>query len=852
MDLGEDGNYYFDTEPKLKFQYSFFKPIRNKLMNSEDTIHIEIISGKKFYFELSRNIAFIYNNLNLNLNNKTEISAFPPKIRCKIMENENKEKIYERYIFSKSQYEKTLKYFGITFPWSRNYELNDENINILIYHSVLVNEIIIIEDINIFKINFFNEPENKTLSEFNNNIKKLKDLSKFIHFYIKNEINIYEYEERKFIKEEDFILNIDSEFIVYELVRREQYWQFFEDIKDEYFFTGPHSIGKTFTLLSFSNYNRKKIRKAYFNLEVLKSNKQYFEIIAYEARHLFDDNDSWKNAFIKIKEREPFAIIKSLIKLVSSKITEKFIFILDQIKFQSTKEEDIEFQQIQLIRNIIKQTKNCSLIGCCSINYKGVKDILFDQWFSFNNRAITLNYFRKILTNIAYDNKIDVEYIEDSKENKFLKMLGYLPSYMNIKNFLNKKILNIMIKTIKEKIQHFYNKNKQSSFINLEEIKVNKSFKSLIDFKLFLDKIPFKYFIINMKNLSVNYTYPLVKIAIDELLYTNKLNNFNPNNEFEREWKFERNVIDYIKNTHIFGKHYIDSYYEIPTIYRKSKIKDDLFSNSENILFYFSYVNVRRYNCAIYLYDSKSLILGQIALKKDKKQLDKYNIDNFKKDIDSMQKFLKINKIDVKYYYLLFILDYDNYCKKENYELIESYNFKYCKFNYKKNCFMGRINNYYEINFCRNENISIIEEDEKLLEFGIEENSFIYTDIKKAFRYYSEKGTNLQNFLEQTVDEEIAEKFFETFNYDGNKYRLSKICSLIGKVYKQDIDESEDGTNILFLNLKNGVFHLGYGKIEQGKANLNFHYMKCINTFFHSSDEQNSDYMTGFIFKYWK
>ena len=847
MELSEDGNYYFDTELKIKFKYSFFEKIRNKLINGEDTKHIEIISGKKFYFELSSYTVLIYSQSNLN--DKTIISAFPPKIVFKIMENEDKEKIHERYIFSKSQYDKTLNYFDIKFPWSRNYELNEENINILIYHSVIVNETVTIEDINIFNINYFNEPENKTLSEFNKNIKKLKDLSRFVHFYIKNEINIYNYEERKFIKEEDFILNIDSEFISYDLVRREQYWQFFEDIKDEYFFTGPHSIGKTFTLLSFSNYNRKIIRKAYFNLEVLKSNKQYFEIIAYEARHLFDDNDSWKNAFIKIKERDPFAIIKSLIETVSSKTEEKFIFILDQIKFQSTKEEDIEFQQIKSIRKIIKNTKNCFLIGCCSINYKGVKDILFDQWFSFNNRTITLKYITKILTNSAYDSQIDIEYIEENKENKFLKMLGGLPRYMNIKNVLNKKILNVMIKKIKEKIQHFYNKNKLLSFSNLEEIKVNESFQNLIDFKLFLEKIPFKYFIINMNDKSVDYAYPLVKIAIDELLNSNKLNKFIPNNESEREWKFERNVIDHIKTTHIFGKYYIDSYYEIPTIYRKFKIEDELFSNSENILFYFSYVNVRRYDCAIYLCDSKSLILGQISIKKVKKQLDKYNIDNFEKDIDGIQKFLKINKLDVKNYYLLFILDYDNYCKKENYELIESYNFKYCKFDYNNNCFMGRINDYYAIKYSPNENINLIEDDEKLFEFGIKENSFIYTDIKKEFKYYTEKGTNLQDFLEQTVDEEITEKFFETFKYDGKKYRLSKISSLIGKVYKQDIDESADGTNVLFLNLKNGVFHLGYGKIEQGKANLNFHYMECVHTIFHPSD---SDYMTGFIFKFWK
>ena len=50
MELSEDGNYYFDTEPKIKFKYSFFEPIRNKLINGDDTKHIEIISGKKILF----------------------------------------------------------------------------------------------------------------------------------------------------------------------------------------------------------------------------------------------------------------------------------------------------------------------------------------------------------------------------------------------------------------------------------------------------------------------------------------------------------------------------------------------------------------------------------------------------------------------------------------------------------------------------------------------------------------------------------------------------------------------------------------------------------------------------------
>ena len=148
-------------------------------------------------------------------------------------------------------------------------------------------------------------------------------------------------------------------------------------------------------MLLFANNNTKKSRKAYFNLEILKSNKQYFEILAYESRNLFDDNETWKNTFIEIKDKEkrdPLSIISYLITKVSSKEKDtKYFFILDQIKYQSISKYDIEFQGIQSLRQLIKQTQNCFLIGCCSINYKGVKDILFGNWFSIKNDPSTIN-----------------------------------------------------------------------------------------------------------------------------------------------------------------------------------------------------------------------------------------------------------------------------------------------------------------------------------------------------------------------------------------------------------------------------------------------------------------------------
>ena len=89
------------------------------------------------------------------------------------------------------------------------------------------------------------------------------------------------------------------------------------------------------------------------------------------------------------------------------------------------------------------------MIGCCSINYKGVKNILFKKWFRVDHSSedIDLHYIRTIIKDEEYRDK-----------NKYLKILGNLPRYMNINNLLNKKLVNVIIKKIKSKVINFYNK----------------------------------------------------------------------------------------------------------------------------------------------------------------------------------------------------------------------------------------------------------------------------------------------------------------------------------------------------------------------------------------------------------
>ena len=84
-----------------------------------------------------------------------------------------------------------------------------------------------------------------------------------------------------------------------------------------------------------------------------------------------------------------------------------------------------------------------------------------------------------------------------------------------------------------------------------------------------MKKIPIQYFNIDKLNKKFDYAYPLVKKAIKELIDTNKIDNLFSHRNYLSERYFKIEIIDTIKTTNIFGKYYIDNYYEIPTIFRK-------------------------------------------------------------------------------------------------------------------------------------------------------------------------------------------------------------------------------------------------------------------------------------------
>ena len=306
MYLAENGRYYFNKDKKNEFNRDIFEEVISPLFKSRNNSYIMYKNNKQFIFTAD------FGDLKVINENKdhTELSFNPIDITFKTEKNNQR-----ITIFSLEQYQKAIKYFNFDFPWSKNNNLSKKNLVHLIYGPFSLNKSIEIENLDCFEINSSNEQ-----MKYN----KLKDLSKYINLYIKNKINLNDYPEKDFLNEKEYILDPEKEFVYYSKEKRFQIFLYIEKVcknKKEYFFTGNDSIGKTLTLLGFTNMKSTYNKKAYFNFEVLYQSDEYFKIIAYESRYLFENKEKWKKTFLDIQGQDiksPFKMILNIIKQVSS------------------------------------------------------------------------------------------------------------------------------------------------------------------------------------------------------------------------------------------------------------------------------------------------------------------------------------------------------------------------------------------------------------------------------------------------------------------------------------------------------------------------------------------------------
>ena len=833
MFLGEDGKYYLDEDQNVEITsdliYQLYKRIPFNLVSINPVSFIYNVAQRNYNF-LYKNNTFFYIDEN-KVEHALKIKSVKIIFRVEGID-------HERHIFTYKQFEKNLKKFKISFPWSDNIIVTKDIINEKINDSDK-SSLIIIENID------FESLIRPEIIE----IKKFQDLSVFISYYLKSEVNIEKYEENNFLDKN--IFNIDPAEKI-ELFFQTERSQFLDEILDEfkkgvkeYFFTGLHSIGKTFTLLAFNVKENPLRKKAYFNLETFRKKKNFFEVIIYESQNLFENKDKWKEAFILLKSlindsKNFLLIILNLIKLlIKCYIIEgiEYIIILDQIKFESL--EDNEYKLINLIRNVIQKNKNFYLIGCCSINYKGVKEILFYNW---NNKTIQSNN-KKNIPKLKYIRSSKIEDINNS--NKYLQLLGNMPRFKNIHDKLNSKIVNLFIKKTKEKFLKFYGAKKFYEFENIENIPVLKKFEQKMDFLDKLKMIPFKYFEIYEEQNMFDFSCPIIKRSIEEILEENELNKkaFDFINDINQlGWYFEKRVIYAIRITNLIPKIiYIDNSYLIPTIFLPYKVEGLLLK--ENSLFYFDYCNVRRYDCAVYLGNEKALLLIQISIKKSKNKLDQYNSKNFETDLDDMQRFLNINGIKVKKYYLLFILLYTNYKTSKDLKTFRDKYFSYILYNIDDKKFIGKIekmNDLYEIkipiNSGNNINLSI---DYK--EFGKINDSFDFEYKGKYHKYYAEKGMSLEKFFNEIFGEEVKEEFVINTGVDLSSYHLKSFKS---NFYNEFFEENH--INILLLNYQEGDILYGMG---DSKNNFNWYSYNIITRELKRLKSKNYSDMNCFLFK---
>ena len=808
MYIDEDGIYCIGKEKKLKITRELIDKLYKELsrplyISNESLIYTVNVEEKVYKF------TFLKENYNLltyiDENGKwytVENRAASFIFRVKGQDN-------ERDIFSYKQYEKNLEIFNYSFPWSEDNILTKSFIENKIFENDGRYPIIVVD------INF-----NELKKSENNIVNSFKDLSKYINFYLKDEVELEKYEENNFIDKNIFKIEPDSKINVFFRDNRKLFTdsiinKFIKGTK-EFFFTGLHSIGKTFTLLLFKSEIHEQIIKVYFNMEALKTEK-FLEIIIYESQKLFDNENKWKDAFIQLKNKisdtnNHLNILYNLIKLFVQKYAKKeikYVIILDQIKFE--KIEDEEYNFINSVRKVIKSSNNVHLIGCCSINYKGVKDILFYNW----------NKEEKEEKEEKEDDKKEEEeeenipelfYVRQSEffgekineSNKYLNLLGNIPRFKNIENKLNSKIVNLFLKKIKEKFFKFYGLNEFYKFKKIENIPVTKKFKNMKDFLDKLQKIPFKYFEIDLTQRMFDYSCPIIERAIKEILEEYELKEKAVDNNIELGWYFEKRVIYALRVTNLLdNKYYIDNSYLIPTIFLPHKIED--LNQKENSFFYFEFCNVKRYDCAIYLGKEKALLLIQISIRKPKYKLDEYS-NNFQGDLEDLQRFIKKNNLKVNKYYLLFILLYSNYVKEENLTEIRDSGFSYILYDLADNKFKGKIeNNLFEIPNTINSRIDY-DIDENYFMFGKDNYSFDFEYKGKYHKYYVEKNFSLERFFNEIFDEIIKEEFKKITKFDFSGFYLKSYKSCYFKIFIEDMKEKH-----LLLNFKNGKIFYGSG-----------------------------------------
>ena len=197
MELSVDGDYYFDNIHLEKFTIELYNEISKNLENNKSYTFEK--NGKQYSCKNISEIIYICSN-------EKEPTALTS---LKFVNFGDKIK---KHIFSIEQLKVCLKYNGFSFPLYDNILLSEEEIKELFYSEIQ-------NDVKVTEIPLEEIYSNEIPTE----IKEFKDLSKYINLYVKNK-NIFEdFEEKDFLNEKDYQIDLDSKFDVYEIETKKNF-----------------------------------------------------------------------------------------------------------------------------------------------------------------------------------------------------------------------------------------------------------------------------------------------------------------------------------------------------------------------------------------------------------------------------------------------------------------------------------------------------------------------------------------------------------------------------------------------------------------------------------------------------
>ena len=786
MILTEDGEYFFDSAKTEKYTEEFHLKVFTELFgntgfnNGNRSYSIKV---KNAQFTFTKTLVYITVESDLN-KNKINLRFFPIKLSV-ILTDGQKEQID---VFSEEQFEKIMKNRQIEYPISNSVIFTDQLKNAILTNTMKME----FEIMNIPLKKIFNSEKEKE--------EVFGKLSSNINLYMKNQFDFENFPEKKFFSKDDFLIKNKDKMVYYSTASCDRVQLILKLRKiinngEELFFAGPHGIGKTFTLLSFLTILEPNIYYIYINLDILTREKNNMKVLLEEAKNLFQEENEYISAFEYVKKNmiisglesrslyflsslnsELLSTVIYLIDYIELKIKNpenKYLIVIDQFKYET--DSNYDTQLINELRTKIFKKKRFSLIVCSSINYTGIKNILL---LNIEKRH------KECLFPYKFYNKLcEKPFIQN--ESEYLNLFGYLPRYCQIQKIINKKYVK---KKLKQKFYKFYSKLTNLKNGELEEKIVDslrkikdkrKQILNLFDMKSFIENNPIKYFTIDTENNCYDYLFPLIGTIIDEIIKSKEIKDSLNTvlNEVEKGWFFEHSLFDSLKNSNDFLGFYIEDTIEIQSIFKKEIIKD--LDKNANTLFTFSISNVKRYVGVIYIPKENASILIQASIHMPVKKLAEYIEDNIEDDIKKMNKrFFKPNKISPEKYYLVFVLDYNNYYRSLAYKQeISQFNYNYCF--YEPDKALIHYNNLEKESLkelkYNHSNISVEEEHNEGFLFTKNDGFNLITDnvfIDKPGFYYAEKGMKLLTFLEEIFSEyyEIIDKIMKNKKYLG--YRL--------------------------------------------------------------------------------